>query len=155
MLHLFISVLLLLCNQTFIGTFIVLHVIHNVHQFTTVLLIHICFQALALIELYNAPEGRYKQDVYLLPKKMGEYIYKYLTWPIVFKIFKDYKPHYSWQGCSTGVHELISSQSFLHVHFEIRKSPPLNFLLPSGVTNAVTDDISQASTVQYNFTQQT
>lgn len=32
----------------------------------------ICAQALALIELYNAPEGRYKQDVYLLPKKMGE-----------------------------------------------------------------------------------
>lgn len=29
-------------------------------------------QALALIELYNAPTGRYKQDVYLLPKKMGE-----------------------------------------------------------------------------------
>ena len=29
-------------------------------------------QALALIELYNAPEGRYKQDVYLLPKKMGK-----------------------------------------------------------------------------------
>uniref|UniRef100_H2Z7J0 S-adenosyl-L-homocysteine hydrolase NAD binding domain-containing protein n=1 Tax=Ciona savignyi TaxID=51511 RepID=H2Z7J0_CIOSA len=28
------------------------------------------FQALALIELFNAPEGRYKQDVYLLPKKM-------------------------------------------------------------------------------------
>lgn len=37
-----------------------------------VLLFHIYFQALALIELYNAPEGRYKQDVYLLPKKMGE-----------------------------------------------------------------------------------
>lgn len=32
----------------------------------------VCFQALALIELYNAPEGRYKKDVYLLPKKMGE-----------------------------------------------------------------------------------
>ena len=30
------------------------------------------FQALALIELYNAPPGRYKQDVYLLPKKMGK-----------------------------------------------------------------------------------
>ena len=30
-------------------------------------------QALALIELYNAPQGRYKQDVYLLPKKMGSY----------------------------------------------------------------------------------
>ncbi|TMS05806.1 S-adenosylhomocysteine hydrolase-like protein 1 [Larimichthys crocea] len=29
-------------------------------------------QALALIELYGAPEGRYKQDVYLLPKKMGK-----------------------------------------------------------------------------------
>lgn len=38
-----------------------------------VLLFHIYFQALALIELYNAPEGRYKQDVYLLPKKMGEF----------------------------------------------------------------------------------
>ncbi|XP_047195682.1 S-adenosylhomocysteine hydrolase-like protein 1 isoform X4 [Hippoglossus stenolepis] len=31
-------------------------------------------QALALIELYNAPEGRYKQDVYLLPKKIDEYV---------------------------------------------------------------------------------
>ncbi|XP_077451538.1 S-adenosylhomocysteine hydrolase-like protein 1 isoform X2 [Stigmatopora argus] len=31
-------------------------------------------QALALIELYTAPEGRYKQDVYLLPKKMDEYV---------------------------------------------------------------------------------
>ncbi|TNN70860.1 Adenosylhomocysteinase 3 [Liparis tanakae] len=29
-------------------------------------------QILALIELYSAPEGRYKQDVYLLPKKMGK-----------------------------------------------------------------------------------
>ncbi len=29
-------------------------------------------QALALIELYNAPAGRYKDDVYLLPKKMGK-----------------------------------------------------------------------------------
>lgn len=27
-----------------------------------------------MIELYNAPEGRYKQDVYLLPKKMGKYL---------------------------------------------------------------------------------
>ncbi|OON20425.1 adenosylhomocysteinase, partial [Opisthorchis viverrini] len=31
-------------------------------------------QALALIELYNAPPGRYKNDVYLLPKKMDEYV---------------------------------------------------------------------------------
>ncbi|XP_026167059.1 S-adenosylhomocysteine hydrolase-like protein 1 isoform X2 [Mastacembelus armatus] len=31
-------------------------------------------QALALIELYNAPEGRYKQDVYLLPKNMDEFV---------------------------------------------------------------------------------
>jgi adenosylhomocysteinase len=30
-------------------------------------------QALALIELFNAPAGRYKADVYLLPKKMGMY----------------------------------------------------------------------------------
>ncbi|XP_036346687.1 adenosylhomocysteinase-like 2 [Rhagoletis pomonella] len=31
-------------------------------------------QALALIELFNAPVGRYKSDVYLLPKKMDEYV---------------------------------------------------------------------------------
>ncbi|XP_032380328.1 S-adenosylhomocysteine hydrolase-like protein 1 isoform X1 [Etheostoma spectabile] len=31
-------------------------------------------QALALIELYRAPEGQYKQDVYLLPKKTDEYV---------------------------------------------------------------------------------
>ncbi|CAF0916288.1 unnamed protein product [Didymodactylos carnosus] len=31
-------------------------------------------QALALIELYNAPLNRYKCDVYLLPKKMDEYV---------------------------------------------------------------------------------
>ncbi|XP_076877752.1 adenosylhomocysteinase like 2a isoform X2 [Brachyhypopomus gauderio] len=31
-------------------------------------------QALALIELFNAPEGRYKQDIYLYPKKMDEYV---------------------------------------------------------------------------------
>nr|AGU16824.1 S-adenosyl- L-homocysteine hydrolase [Leptinotarsa decemlineata]AKO63328.1 S-adenosylhomocysteine hydrolase 2 [Leptinotarsa decemlineata] len=31
-------------------------------------------QALALIELFNAPSGRYKSDVYLLPKKMDEYV---------------------------------------------------------------------------------
>lgn len=31
-------------------------------------------QALALIELFNAPTGRYKSDVYLLPKKMDEYV---------------------------------------------------------------------------------
>uniref|UniRef100_A0A8C6PMD9 S-adenosyl-L-homocysteine hydrolase NAD binding domain-containing protein n=1 Tax=Nothobranchius furzeri TaxID=105023 RepID=A0A8C6PMD9_NOTFU len=32
------------------------------------------FQALALIELYNAPQGRYQKDIYLLPKKMDEYV---------------------------------------------------------------------------------
>lgn len=31
-----------------------------------------CSQALALIELFNAPNARYKSDVYLLPKKMGK-----------------------------------------------------------------------------------
>lgn len=30
--------------------------------------------ALALIELFNAPAGRYTNDIYLLPKKMDEYI---------------------------------------------------------------------------------
>lgn len=33
-------------------------------------------QILALIELFNAPPGRYKSDVYLLPKKMDEYVAK-------------------------------------------------------------------------------
>lgn len=33
-----------------------------------------CTQALALIELFNAPPNRYKSDVYLLPKKMDEYV---------------------------------------------------------------------------------
>uniref|UniRef100_A0A8C7ZTL4 Adenosylhomocysteinase-like 1 n=1 Tax=Oryzias sinensis TaxID=183150 RepID=A0A8C7ZTL4_9TELE len=41
---------------------------------TFVLSITATTQALALIELFNAPEGRYKQDVYLLPKKMGKSI---------------------------------------------------------------------------------
>ncbi|XP_068168683.1 S-adenosylhomocysteine hydrolase-like protein 1 isoform X2 [Antennarius striatus] len=31
-------------------------------------------QVLGLIELYSAPDGRYKQDVYLLPKKMDEFV---------------------------------------------------------------------------------
>merc|ERR1712113_993951 len=31
-------------------------------------------QALALIELYNAPPGRYKADVYLMPKLMDEFV---------------------------------------------------------------------------------
>ena len=36
--------------------------------------LHTCFlQALALIELHKAPKGLYKNEVYLLPKKMGEH----------------------------------------------------------------------------------
>lgn len=31
-------------------------------------------EAVALIEMYNAPVGRYKADVYLLPKKLDEYV---------------------------------------------------------------------------------
>lgn len=31
-------------------------------------------QALALLEMYNSQDGLYKQDVYLLPKKMDEYV---------------------------------------------------------------------------------
>lgn len=44
------------------------------YKHTVVMVTKFCLlpQALALIELYNAPEGRYKQDVYLLPKKMGK-----------------------------------------------------------------------------------
>lgn len=33
-----------------------------------------CTQALALIELFNAPSGRYKADVYLMPKLMDEFV---------------------------------------------------------------------------------
>lgn len=36
-------------------------------------------KALALIELFNAPQGRYKSDVYLLPKKMGRYSIRFLA----------------------------------------------------------------------------
>jgi adenosylhomocysteinase len=39
-----------------------------------VLSISLSTQALALVELYNAPLGRYKGDVYLLPKTMDEYV---------------------------------------------------------------------------------
>lgn len=43
-------------------------------------------QALALIELFNAPVSRYKSDVYLLPKKMGmnefEYLIVHLCWQL-------------------------------------------------------------------------
>jgi len=30
-------------------------------------------QALALVELFTASQGRYANDIYLLPKKMGSY----------------------------------------------------------------------------------
>ncbi|CAH8565084.1 unnamed protein product [Schistosoma rodhaini] len=42
-------------------------------------------QILALIELYNAPAGRYKNDVYLLPKKMG------IPFIVKFKLNSYYK----------------------------------------------------------------
>jgi len=32
-------------------------------------------QALALVELFTATHGRYSNDIYLLPKKMGQYAY--------------------------------------------------------------------------------
>merc|ERR1719435_506788 len=41
---------------------------------TFVLSITATTQALALIELFNAPEGRYKADVYLMPKLMDEFV---------------------------------------------------------------------------------
>ena len=44
---------------------------------------YVCVQALALIELFNAPEGRYKQDVYLLPKKMGKSLHSAANTPHV------------------------------------------------------------------------
>lgn len=31
-------------------------------------------QILAIVELYSAPVGRYKDEVYLLPKKIDEYV---------------------------------------------------------------------------------
>lgn len=43
-------------------------------------------QALALIELFNAPEGRYKQDVYLLPKKMGKKSLNYFISLLCFNL---------------------------------------------------------------------
>ncbi len=40
----------------------------------------VCPQALALIELHKAPKGLYKNEVYLLPKKMGEYLVLNICW---------------------------------------------------------------------------
>ena len=36
--------------------------------------INACTQILALVEMFNAPKGRYKSEVYLLPKKIDEYV---------------------------------------------------------------------------------
>ncbi|XP_040579552.1 adenosylhomocysteinase-like 1 [Lepeophtheirus salmonis] len=41
---------------------------------SNVVSISTCTQALALIELYNAPSGRYKSEVYLMPKLMDEFV---------------------------------------------------------------------------------
>ena len=38
------------------------------------LMMRFLMKALALIELCTAPPGRYRNDVYLLPKKMDEYV---------------------------------------------------------------------------------
>lgn len=43
------------------------------------------FKILALMELFNAPIGRYKSDVYLLPKKMGVLSFKYY---FIYEIIK-------------------------------------------------------------------
>lgn len=39
------------------------------------------------MELFNAPIGRYKSDVYLLPKKMGELSFKYY---FIYEIINSY-----------------------------------------------------------------
>ena len=41
---------------------------------STVISINSCTQILALIDLFTAPKGRYKNDVYLLPRKLDEYV---------------------------------------------------------------------------------
>ena len=43
-------------------------------------------QVLALIELYTAPSGRYKNEVYLLPKKLDECVAKYHLAPFDAKV---------------------------------------------------------------------
>ena len=49
-------------------------VVCYLYQLTAKFCLLFSSQAIALIELYKAPPGRYKHDVYLLPKKMGKYI---------------------------------------------------------------------------------
>ena len=49
-------------------------VVCYLYQLTAKFCLLFSLQAIALIELYKAPPGRYKHDVYLLPKKMGKYI---------------------------------------------------------------------------------
>jgi len=40
-------------------------------------------QALALVELFTATQGRYTNDVYLLPKKMGTRLRTFVPWTSV------------------------------------------------------------------------
>lgn len=53
------------CNMHHTGR---VHVINWLYHW-----LHPSPQILALIELYKAPKGHYKNEVYLLPKKMGKY----------------------------------------------------------------------------------
>ena len=59
-------------------------------------------QALALIELFNAPQGRYKQDVYLLPKKLGKL-------PTILVEFQ----YYGWKACIHTCAVTVSVQMLL------------------------------------------
>jgi len=50
-----------------------------------ILFFMVFLQILALMELFNAPIGRYKSDVYLLPKKMGVLSFKYIFFYEIIK----------------------------------------------------------------------
>ena len=59
---------------TYVHTYVHTHILTEASSQPDIFLLLCCFsssQALALIELHRAPNGLYKNEVYLLPKKMG------------------------------------------------------------------------------------
>ena len=59
-------------------------------------------QVLALIELYTAPSGRYKNEVYLLPKKLDEYVAKYHLTPFDAKVTELSEEQAKYMGLNKG-----------------------------------------------------
>lgn len=76
-------------------------------------------QALALIELFNAPAGRYKSDVYLLPKKMGMYCRSSFSGSSCGRIIGTFLK-FCCQCCQRSLWASIVQQSVIFVYMSIQ-----------------------------------